>query len=120
ELRELCMLQTNSYDLADLKQGFEPCLANRLKARGYSAVAMHGATGMMYDRRHWYPRAGFQEAIFFEDNIWPRRCFSFPGACDLDMLTEIEGFFAGPGSKFFYWLTLNSHAPYDRRDIVKE
>lgn len=120
ELRELCMLQSNSYDLADLKQGFEPCLANRLKARGYSAVAMHGATGMMYDRRHWYPRAGFQKAIFFEDNIWPRRCFSFPGACDLDMLAEIEVFFADPGSKFFYWLTLNSHAPYDRRDIMKE
>ncbi|WP_394239977.1 sulfatase-like hydrolase/transferase [Halopseudomonas laoshanensis] len=119
ELRELCMLRTGSFNLKKIQHGFESCLGNKLKLLGYTTGAMHGATGMMYDRSHWYPRAGFEETIFFENKLWPRRCFSFPGACDLDMLEEVESFFDAPDPRFFYWLTLNSHARYDVRDIEK-
>jgi phosphoglycerol transferase MdoB-like AlkP superfamily enzyme len=55
--------------------------------------------------------------LFFENRIWPRRCFSFPGACDLDMFDDVIKFFDAPGQRFFYWLTLNTHARYDARDI---
>ena len=105
------------FDLREVQTGFEDCLPNRLQAAGYATGAMHGATSLMYDRRHWYPRAGFQETVFFEDRIWPRRCYSFPGACDLDMLPVLEEFFSRPGKRFMYWLTLNTHAPYDLRDL---
>lgn len=117
ELRELCRLRPEHYNLAKVDTGFEACLPQRLQALGYATAALHGATSGMYDRRHWYPRAGFQHMSFFEDQRWPRRCHSFPGACDLDLLPKVEAFFAEPGKRFFYWLTLNSHPPYDRRDI---
>lgn len=117
ELRELCQLKPSHFNLRDTETGFENCLPNRLQALGYMTAAMHGATSLMYDRRHWYPRAGFQKTTFFEDRIWPRRCHSFPGACDYDMLSELERFFDEPGKRFMYWLTLNTHAPYDLRDL---
>ena len=117
ELRELCRLRPNHYNLAKVDTGFEACLPQRLQALGYATAALHGAISGMYDRRHWYPRAGFQHMTFFEDERWPRRCHSFPGACDLDLLLKVEAFFAEPGKRFLYWLTLNSHTPYDRRDI---
>jgi len=117
ELRELCRLSALHFNLRDVEAGFENCLPRRLQAAGYQTAAMHGATSMMYDRRHWYPRAGFDEMTFFEDKVWPRRCYSFPGACDLDMLPELENFFSQPGKRFMYWLTLNTHAPYDVRDL---
>lgn len=117
ELRELCRLSALHFNLRDVEAGFENCLPKRLQAAGYTTAAMHGATSMMYDRRHWYPRAGFEEMTFFEDRVWPRRCYSFPGACDLDMLPELERFFSQSGKRFMYWLTLNTHAPYDLRDM---
>ncbi|WEN40530.1 hypothetical protein CKCBHOJB_00056 [Thauera sp. GDN1] len=117
ELRELCRLRPEHYNLAKVESGFEACLPQRLQALGYSTAALHGATSVMYDRRHWYPRAGFQRMSFFEDEIRPRRCHSFPGSCDLDLRPNVEAFFAEPGKRFFYWLTLNSHPPYDPRDI---
>lgn len=117
ELRELCKLTPAHFDLRDIQTGFENCLPNRLQAAGYSTAAMHGATSLMYDRRHWYPRVGLQKLTFFEDKAWPRRCYSFPGACDLDMLPELERFFSQSGKRFMYWLTLNTHAPYDLRDL---
>ncbi|PRB84452.1 sulfatase-like hydrolase/transferase [Pseudomonas sp. MYb185] len=117
ELRELCKLHSSRYNLTDIKEGFEGCLPNKLQKSGYATAAVHGATGIMYDRHQWYPRVGFQQKTFFESRAWPRRCFSFPGACDQDIAEEVETYFSADGTRFMYWLTLNSHTPYDRRDI---
>lgn len=120
ELRELCHLYPEHYNLADVTQGFELCLPNRLRAKGFATASLHGATRLMYDRHHWYPRAGFEQSLFFEDRIWPRRCYSFPGACDLDLLPEVRRYFNGAGRRFLYWLTLNTHGPYDLRDLDRD
>lgn len=117
ELRELCSAVPTSFGLRLVDTGFEKCLPNRLRAYGFDTYALHGASGLMYDRIYWYPKAGFSETVFFESKVWPKRCFSFPGACDLDMAEEIPVIFSGPGKKFVYWLTLNSHAVYDLRDL---
>lgn len=117
ELRELCHLYPEHYNLAQVAQGFESCLPNILRDKGFTTVSLHGATRLMYDRHHWYPRAGFDQSVFFEDRIWPRRCYSFPGACDLDIFTEVKRYFNGEGRRFLYWLTLNTHGPYDLRDL---
>jgi hypothetical protein len=118
ELRELCQLSPLHYNLKDAVTGFENCLPNQLQKLGYKTYAMHGATGVMYDRIYWYPRAGFSNTTFFETQQWPRRCFSFPGACDIDMIKNAEQAFMQPEPIFLYWLTLNSHSVYDPRDIL--
>lgn len=117
ELRELCQLDTMHYNLKEVTVGFEGCLPNKLKQAGYKTHAIHGATGVMYDRAYWYPRAGFDNSTFFETQAWPRRCFSFPGACDIDMIETAAKFFSDSQPSFLYWLTLNSHSIYDPRDI---
>lgn len=117
ELRELCHLYPEHYNLVDVTQGFENCLPNHLKAKGYVTASLHGATGLMYDRIHWYPRAGLDERLFFEDRLWSRRCYSFPGACDVDLFPEVRRYFSKGGKRFLYWLTLNTHGPYDLRDL---
>jgi len=117
ELRELCHLVPMHYNLKPVEKGFEQCLPNQLRAAGYETLSLHAATGMMYDRLYWYPRVGFDRSVFFESRFWPRRCYSFPGGCDADMFDEVHSFFQKPGKRFLYWLTLNSHAPYDLRDL---
>lgn len=117
ELRELCQLTPFHYNFKDTLTGFENCLPNKLKEAGYKTHAMHGATGVMYDRIYWYPRAGFSGVTFFENQSWPRRCYSFPGACDIDMIDTASQVFSDTEPTFLYWLTLNSHSVYDTRDI---
>jgi hypothetical protein len=118
ELRELCQLTPFHYNFKNTITGFEDCLPNQLKHAGYNTHAMHGATGVMYDRIYWYPRAGFHSSTFFETQAWPRRCYSFPGACDVDMIDTANRVLASDEPTFLYWLTLNSHSVYDPRDIV--
>lgn len=118
EVKELCSVYPSTYDLRSLPGDVAgECLPNTLSGLGYSTMSIHGASSTMYDRYKWYPDIGFQQSIFFESRQWPRRCYSFPGACDIDLLGEVESFFIKNGKGFFYWLTLNSHSPYDERDI---
>lgn len=120
ELRELCRKYPESYNLLQVSEGFEECLPNQLGKIGYDVLGMHGAASVMYDRHSWYPKAGFTHSVFYENKIWPARCYSFPGACDLDMLDDIKSFFSKSGPRFLYWLTLNAHAPYDLRDLRRD
>ena len=120
ELRELCGLTTSHFNLGSVETGFESCLPNQLKQSGYKTVGIHGAVGLMYDRALWYPRAGFDQTLFFESHDWDRRCYSFPGACDFEIAEDLDDIFSGESKIFLYWLTLNSHAFYDERDIVDD
>lgn len=118
EMRELCQLQPLHFNLKDITLGFDQCLPKKLQNLGYTTQAMHGAVGIMYDRKYWYSRAGLEKQIFYEHKQdLKHRCYSFPGACDIDLINELPIFFYGGEKKFFYWLTLNSHSIYDTRDI---
>ncbi|MCH8498131.1 MAG: hypothetical protein LAT63_06615 [Marinobacter sp.] len=118
ELKELCMATPPSFNIGRIVEGFDNCLPARLSNLGYYTFGMHGAAGLMYDRTRWYTRAGFQETLFFEDRLWGRRCYSFPGACDVDMAPYIAEGLAASEKSFVYWLTLNGHSPYDHRDVI--
>lgn len=120
ELRELCGLRANHYNLSGATSGFENCLPNRLRQQGYVTASIHGASGAMYDRAYWYPRAGFAQRVFQENKLEARRCYSFPGVCDSDLFADVEYFFSGAGKRFMYWLTLNSHSRYDLRDLDRD
>ena len=118
EIRELCQKKLTNFNLKDQKIGFENCLPNILKAEGYHTVAMHGATGAMYDRKYWYPKAGFDQLIFRESlPDLKSRCYSFPGFCDRDLQGHIIQEFHKHKKIFFYWLSLNTHVNYDLRDL---
>lgn len=121
ELSELCGLATRHYNLKLVTEGFENCLPAQLKQRGYSTAAIHGSVGVMYDRIHWYPRAGFDEIHFSETDSWETRCYSFPGVCDSEIMEKyISHTFDGDEKRFVYWLSLNTHALYDKRDIHED
>ncbi|WP_180190391.1 sulfatase-like hydrolase/transferase [Acinetobacter sp. YH01009] len=117
ELRELCHAQPQNLNLRDLDKGFENCLPNKLKKLNFKTSAYHGALSIMYDRKDWYPRAGFEKTFFYESKPWKSRCYSFPGICDTEISDAIAEQFKSNDKQFVYWLTLNSHAPYDLRDI---
>ena len=119
ELRELCEKAPIHYNLNNQIKGFESCLPNKYKQLGYHTVAVHGALGFMYDREYWYPRAVFQKMMFRDKglNILNSRCYSFPGSCDSNIAEKIIDKFKVNEKLFLYWLTLNTHAIYDKRGL---
>ncbi|MGR3978320.1 sulfatase-like hydrolase/transferase [Acinetobacter sp. 1207_04] len=120
ELRELCQKSPIHFNLKDTVNGFGGCLPHRFVKHGYQTTAVHGALSLMYDRRYWYPRAGFKKMLFRDQglNLPESYCYSFPGNCDRDIAKKIDQEFQTDGKQFIYWLTLNTHATYDERDLM--
>lgn len=120
EIRELCQKDLKHFNLKNQIKGFENCLPNIYKKKGYHTYAMHGATGAMYDRKYWYPKVGF-DALIFRDTVnnLNSRCYSFPGFCDRDLNQFVANAFREK-NVFFYWLTLNTHVNYDLNDLKKD
>lgn len=118
EIRELCNLKADYRDFRTRES--EDCLPRQAVKAGHRTVAFHAFTKYFFERQDWYPKIGFQEMHFMEDNIGLeageplRRCGStFRGLCDEDVAKAVK--FAlmedGADRKFVYWLTLNSHKP---------
>lgn len=122
ELRELCQKAPLHFNLKYQEKGFEECLPNLMKKQGYHTIAVHGALGLMYDRQDWYPRAGFSELLFRDKglNLPESNCYSFPGNCDKDIAYKISEKIVAHQKLFLYWLTLNTHAIYDLRDLTTD
>ncbi|MFC3174490.1 sulfatase-like hydrolase/transferase [Novosphingobium bradum] len=116
EMRELC----GRWKL-DESVPFAPgeCLPQRFRAAGYETTALHGFAGAMFDRRQWWPRAGFDHVAFGAElkQAGARACGGvFPGACDVDVPAQIAARLkaaSAPGGRpqLVYWVTLNSHLP---------
>lgn len=125
ELRELCGLElyNKGFALSRIENKvFENCLPNQLKQKNYKTIAMHGTSGLLYDRTDWYIKAGFQEALFGEHFLGLRRCTAFKGVCDTQLINEVaKSFQQNINEKlFFYWMTLTSHQPYAKQDIYNK
>jgi hypothetical protein len=119
ELRELCGRIPTRLNFRHMSaQAVGECLPAKLAKQGYKTVALHGAFGAMYRRLLWYPVIGFGELVFRETLPFTgMQCHSFPGYCDRDLFAVVRQKLEGD-KVFLYWLTLNSHVPYDRRDVV--
>ena len=119
EMRELCRLNNKSVVIEVNSTIFKDCLPNRAKNLGYQTYSIHAASGGMYDRLDWYPKVGFEHSEFYgsipQDGM--RKCKSMPGLCDVDMMEHVFRQIKKEKKIFYYWLTLNSHFPYDDRDI---
>lgn len=125
ELRELCNLRISNNGFALSKteqQKFENCLPNQLASKGFKTYALHGTSGLLYDRTNWYKKAGFQQTWFGENFIGLRRCTAFKGVCDSELMTKVgQTFKQNDNHKiFFYWITLTSHQPYSEKDIINQ
>lgn len=118
EARELCNLKADYRDFRD--RGQTDCLPQQAQEAGYRTAAFHAFTSDFFERGDWFPKIGFQELYFLENNagLTPgqarRRCGStFRGLCDPDVAKAVENYLADDTEepKFVYWLTLNSHKP---------
>lgn len=120
EMRELCQLKTSNFNMKNIGKGLENCYPNQLKNVGFETYSLHGANSTVYDRYKWYPKVGFNHTVFFENISNLSRCYSFAGGCDRDIFNILPNLFGrNNNKKFVYWLTLNSHYPYDERDLKK-
>lgn len=120
EMRELCQIQIRGYALRHTPASqFDRCLPRKMQAQNRHTVAMHAASGRLYDRFSWYEKAGFAQTLFPEspELIALPRCSVFAGVCDAALFHVVEQSFTQHERLFFYWLTLTSHAPYAAEDI---
>ena len=97
---------------------FKDCLPNKLKDLGYQTYSIHGASGELYDRLSWYPKAGFKKSYFFNDLSNGGMCKSFSGRCDVKIIPKIKSILHEDHKSLVYWMTLNTHAPYDDKLFI--
>ncbi|MBF6631516.1 MAG: sulfatase-like hydrolase/transferase [Comamonas sp.] len=116
EIRELCRLFPNSTTIDSIPNSSE-CIPNLLKNKGYKTFAYHAGNGDYYQRKYWYPEIGFDQILFFSEDAKFRNCYSWAGHCDIDLAELFFKNIKKHEKSFSYWMTLNSHAPYDKRDI---
>jgi phosphoglycerol transferase MdoB-like AlkP superfamily enzyme len=118
ELRELCGV-LSSHLAVDHVDGSR-CLPSLFRDAHFSTVAFHGYKRSFFNRSDWYPRVGFQRALF-EDSLIAKdsatHCgYVYRGACDTEVAAVLLKELESPPSdqrRFVYWLTLNSHLPLD-------
>ncbi|MGD0294683.1 MAG: sulfatase-like hydrolase/transferase [Terracidiphilus sp.] len=116
ETRELCGTDIGFHILAASAAEIDACLPARLSKLGYHGIALHGMSGNLFDRSHWYKSVGFDEQYFAPDFMragLPQCPGAFPGICDTD-LAEWIGQRLQPNNGqplFIHWMTLNSHLP---------
>lgn len=120
EARELCGVWGTYVEFG--RGEIRDCLPEKLARGGYRTVSYHASGSALFSRRDWYPRVGIQAMNFQEDIERDRpqaikgRCGSvFFGICDSDVgdLVRDDLLNAGDRRGFYYWLTLNSHIPYE-------
>lgn len=119
EFRELCAAML-SYRHASKVNG-PSCLPAILHRRGFETTAIHGYHATFFDRGVWYPKIGFDSLLFDTDleslqGANRRECGGvYRGVCDADAARVAESRLRESSAtrQFVYWLTLNSHVPFD-------
>jgi hypothetical protein len=116
EARELCGNEIGYYLIRAPASDLKGCLPQRLASLGYHNIAVHGMSGLMFDRLLWYRRLGFHE-LWFQEELQkqglPNCASAFLGTCDADVAAWIGRRLEEDTSrpKLIHWMTLNSHLP---------
>jgi phosphoglycerol transferase MdoB-like AlkP superfamily enzyme len=116
EARELCGNEIGYYLIRAPASDLKACVPERLASLGYQRIAVHGMSGLMFDRLVWYHTLGFQE-LWFQEELkkqgLPNCGGAFLGTCDADIAAWIGRRLEEDTSrpKFIHWMTLNSHLP---------
>ncbi len=123
ETRELC---GDWNDFAAYLDGPHPeCLPASYRDAGYKTASFHAFPAEFFSRDEWYPNIGFETSSFMEDLVPTDREFrtcgkTFTGLCDMDLADTIESYLTSPSvaPRLTYWLTLNTHVPFDPADVA--
>ena len=99
---------------------FNDCLPQKLHDKRYNTYSIHGAAGNLYDRYRWYKLVGFEHTLFKEDFPTLCNCKSFKGKCDYDLFEPITEILSEEKKVMLYWLTLNTHSPYDDKLFIND
>ena len=113
EFRELCNKNSRGIDFKVLRNSYGTCIPNILSSQGFETLAYHGGGENFYNRVNWYPKVGFKSQFF--DKNFPKlpKCKAFNGLCDHDLMPIVLSKLFNNKKKFVYWLTINTHEPYD-------
>jgi hypothetical protein len=115
EARELCGNSIGYYLIRAPAADLQSCLPDKLASLGYYRIALHGMSGLMFNRLIWYRTIGFQE-LWFQEQLekgLPNCASAFLGTCDADIAAWIGRRLETDTSrpKLIHWMTLNSHLP---------
>lgn len=114
EVRELCQKKLLLMDTNKISANeFKHCIPNLLKQKGYATYSIYGGDDILYSPNYWYPLAGLDTRYFVQDLPEGGECKMFNGRCDVKLTSKVKELILSSDKSFVYWLTLNSHAPYD-------
>lgn len=118
EVRELCQKRLLVVDTQVVPaHEFQNCLPNLLKKLGggnnFTTHSVYSGHEGLYSPEYWYPLAGLDNRYFYPDLPQAGQCQNFDARCDVKLIPTIKKLLLASDKSFVYWLTLNSHAPYD-------
>jgi len=117
EARELCRSRMGFKIILAPPELLQGCLPALFHARNYENLSIHGYSGLIFDRKTWYPKIGFDQSWFGPnlDKLKLPDCDgAFPGTCDAAIAGWIGSSLLSVDTakpRFIYWVTLNSHLP---------
>jgi hypothetical protein len=85
----------------------------KLRREGYYTAGFHSYRGSMFNRSYWWPKEGFQEAVFMENRIdqYPLHFGVFTTLNDEEMLEGEIRRLSSNTPYFMYFLCSNTHFP---------
>lgn len=117
EMRELCQKRLMAMDTRQVSADeLEECIPNLLKIKGYDTHSVYSGYEGLYSPEYWYPLAGLDNRYFFKDLPEGGHCKYTDARCDILLVDKVKELLLSSQKSFVYWLTLNTHAPYN--DIV--
>ena len=116
ELRELCQMKSASLNYKNASA--LNCLPQQMLEKGYNTHSFSVASKSIYHVDKFYSAAGIKNKMFLEDAFFDiGRCYSYPAGCDINIIPKVLKVLERNSTKdFIYWITSNSHYPYDKRD----
>lgn len=119
EIRELCQKKLLTMNVQEIPaEDFNDCVPKKIKKYNYTTTAIHGADPALYERHYWYPLAGFDYRYFIDDLPEGGQCKFAHGRCDVLLVDRVKEILLASDKSFVYWLTLNSHIPYDDKILI--
>lgn len=120
ELRELCHVHAIGYGIASIPDNIQ-CNPKLYRDKDFYTFSLHAGGSKFYNRYRWYGSAGFTKSFFFGDLNVKKTCTAnWQGYCDINLFDSFFSNLDNRKNSFGYWLTLNSHYPYDTKDLLNK
>lgn len=119
EVRELCQKRLLVMDTKRVPaEAFKHCLPNLLKQQGYETYSIYAGSEGLYSPEYWYPLAGLDNRYFYKDLPEGGECKYHNARCDILLVDKVKTLLLSSQKSFVYWLTINTHAPYDDKIFI--